>query len=37
MAEQGGMTVTMFAPNGSTGEIPADKVQAAQQAGFKRA
>jgi hypothetical protein len=30
-------TITMFAPDGSTGEIPADKVQAAQQAGFKRA
>jgi len=32
-----GTMVTMFAPDGSTGDIPADKVQAAQQAGFKRA
>lgn len=30
-------TVPMFAPDGSTGEIPAGNVQAAQQAGFKRA
>lgn len=29
--------VIMFAPDGSTGEIPFDKVAAAQQAGFKRA
>jgi hypothetical protein len=33
----GSPTITMFAPDGSPGEIPADKVQAAQQAGFKRA
>lgn len=30
-------TVSMLAPDGSSGEIPLDKVQAAQQAGFKRA
>lgn len=30
-------TVPMFAPNGATGEIPVDKVQAAAQAGFKPA
>lgn len=32
-----GTMVTMFAPDGSTGDIPASNVQAAQQAGFKRA
>ena len=30
-------TVPMLAPDGSSGEIPADKVQAAMSAGFKRA
>lgn len=30
-------TVPMLAPDGTSGEIPADKVQAAMSAGFKRA
>jgi len=33
----GPATVPMLSPDGTSGEIPADQVQAAQQAGFKRA